>query len=420
LFPSDDETKRFLAAQGRSRSYRPLAADPGAEYAETVSIDLESLEPLVATPHSPDAVRPARALSGVKVSQVCIGSCTNSSLRDMKMVAAILKGRKVHPEVSLAVSPGSRQVLEMISRDGTLATIVSAGARILETTCGPCIGMGQAPPSSGVSLRTFNRNFEGRSGTKDGQVYLASPEVAAATAIKGHITDPRALRRKVLVRMPRAFLVDDRMVIPPPKDPSRMDIRMGPNIKPLPTQTPLPDTVTGTVLLKVGDNITTDHIMPAGAKVLPYRSNIPKMAEFVFEAVDPSFSRRAREAGGGFVVGGANYGQGSSREHAALAPMYLGVRAVIARSFARIHRANLVNFGILPLVLTDEADYDALRPGDEIEILHLRTSLSTSQQLLIRNKTTERQLRTRHDLTPRQVEIIMAGGLLNFTRSKQQ
>ncbi|MEW6687092.1 MAG: aconitate hydratase [Candidatus Edwardsbacteria bacterium] len=416
IFPSDEITKAFLKAQGRLKGWKSLIADRDAQYDEVIEIDLSKLVPLVACPHSPDNVKPAKELSKIKVNQVCIGSCTNSSLRDMKAVAGILKGKKVHPEVSLTISPGSRQVLEMISRDGTLAEIISAGARILETTCGPCIGMGQAPPSGGVSVRTFNRNFEGRSGTQDAQVYLTSPETAAATAIKGYITDPRTLRQKLTMRLPKKYLIDDRMVIHPAKDPEKIEIKQGPNIKPLPIKQPIEESLSGVVLLKVGDNITTDHIMPAGAKVLPYRSNIPKMAEFVFEGVDATFSKRAKEKGGGFIIGGANYGQGSSREHAALAPMYLGIKAVIAKSFARIHKANLINFGILPLTLANESDYEKVSQNDELEISSIREIQPKTQNLTMKNKTSGADIPVKHDLTTRQVEIILAGGLLNWTK----
>lgn len=347
IFPSDAQTKKYLKMQGREDVWQPLKASANAQYDETVEIDLSSLEPMVARPHSPDNVCKVREIQGTMVHQVCIGSCTNSSYHDLMVAAAMLKGKKVHPDVSLTISPGSRQVLEMISKNGALTDIIAAGARILDVACGPCIGMGQAPPSGGVTVRTFNRNFEGRSGTLDAKVYLVSPETAVITAIRGVISDPRDYDMPIIIKDPKTFLIDDSMIIPPSENPAQVTIIRGPNIKPLPKKEPMPDTLHGEVLLKLGDNITTDHIMPAGAKVLPLRSNIPAISEFVFEKIDKEFAKRAKEKGGGFLVGGINYGQGSSREHAALAPMYLGVKAVIAKSFARIHRSNLVNFGIL-------------------------------------------------------------------------
>jgi len=416
IFPSDEVTRAYMTAQGRGKQWKRMAADPDAEYDEEVEIDLSKLVPLVACPHSPDNVRPARDLSKVKVNQVCIGSCTNSSLRDMKLVAKILKGNVVHPEVSLTISPGSRQVLEMLAADGTLADLISSGARVLETACGPCIGMGQAPRSGGVSLRTFNRNFEGRSGTRDAQVYLASPEVAAATALKGFIADPRALRKSAVIRLPKKFTVDDKMVIKPKKG-DKVEVLGGPNIKSLPIKEPLEDTLSGPVLIKVGDNITTDHIMPAGSKILPLRSNIPKISEYVFSGVDPEFAERAKGAGGGFIVGGANYGQGSSREHAALAPMYLGIKAVVAASFARIHRANLINFGILPLTFVVPDNYEQIETGDRFELPNVRAGLRTDAVLRVKNLSKGTEIAVRHDLTARQIEIVLAGGLLNHTKA---
>lgn len=417
LFPSDEMTRKYLVAQGRGKVYKPLAADPGAKYDETVEIDLSKLEPEVAKAHSPDAVVPVRELKNLKVSQVCVGSCTNSSIQDMHTVAAILKGKKVHPDVSMTVNPGSKQVFNMMALDGTLATLIEAGARILESACGPCIGMGQAPPSGGVSVRTFNRNFQGRSGTKDAMVYLVSPATAAATAVKGVLTDPRTIRKPLRLRLPTRYKVDDSGILPPSRKPETVEIKQGPNIKPLPVREPMPDTLTGKILLKVGDNITTDHIMPAGAKVLPFRSNIPKISEFVFEVVDPTFAKRAQEEGGGFVVGGANYGQGSSREHAALAPMYLGVKAVLAKSFARIHRANLVNFGILPLTFVNDADYEKLPQGATFEISNAKATLGKSKTLALKLSTGE-EIQVKHDLTPREIAILQAGGLLNYTKQK--
>jgi aconitate hydratase len=417
LFPSDEMTRKYLVAQGRGKAYKPLAADQGAKYDEVVEIDLSKLEPEVAKAHSPDAVVPVRELKNLKVSQVCVGSCTNSSIQDMHTVAAILKGKKVHPDVSMTVNPGSKQVFNMMALDGTLAILIEAGARILESACGPCIGMGQAPPSGGVSVRTFNRNFQGRSGTKDAMVYLVSPATAAATAIKGVLTDPRTIRKPLRLRLPTKYKVDDSGILPPSRKPETVEIKQGPNIKPLPVREPMPDTLTGKILLKVGDNITTDHIMPAGAKVLPFRSNIPKISEFVFEVLDPTFAKRAKEEGGGFVVGGANYGQGSSREHAALAPMYLGVKAVLAKSFARIHRANLVNFGILPLTFVNDANYEKLTQGASFEIPNAKSALARSKTLVLKLSTGE-EIQVKHDLTGREIAILQAGGLLNYTKQK--
>ncbi len=417
VFPSDELTREFLKAQGREGDWVPLAADPGADYDEVIEIDLDSLEPLAAMPHSPDNIALVKELAGTPIDQVAIGSCTNSSYIDLMRVARILKGHVVHPRVSLVVSPGSKQVLTMLASNGALADILASGARVLEPSCGPCIGMGQAPRSGGVSLRTFNRNFEGRSGTPNAKVYLVSPEVAAAGAIRGVITDPRELGDYPVISMPETFMADDSMIIPPASDPEGVEIVRGPNIKPLPLREPLSEDVTGKVLLRVGDNITTDHIMPAGAKILPLRSNIPAISEYVFSRVDPDFAKRARESGGGFVVGGHNYGQGSSREHAALAPMYLGVKAVLAKSFARIHRANLINFGILPLTFLDEADYDWISQGDQLEIQGVRRALENGEETLtVTDITASRSFLVKHGLTERQVGVMLAGGLLNYTR----
>ncbi len=416
IFPSDRRTREFMTAQKRGRRWKEVGADRNAEYDEIVKINLKKLVPLVARPHSPDNVCKVTELEGLEVNQIIIGSCTNSSYRDLMTVAGILRGKKVHPDVSLVIAPGSRQVLEMIARNGALATIISAGARIIETACGPCIGMGQAPPTKGVTLRTFNRNFEGRSGTKSAQVYLASPEIAAASALKGRISDPRKLRKAIRIAVPKKFHIDDSMIRKPPKDGSRIRVVRGPNIKPLPIRERLVDHLEGEVLLKVSDNITTDHIMPAGAKILPLRSNIPAISEYVFSGIDPLFSRRAQEAGGGAVVGGENYGQGSSREHAALAPMYLGVKWICAKSFARIHRANLVNFGILPLTFANPQDYRYLNQGDRLEIDGVVGSLREDKPLIIRNRTNGTSVEVTYDLSPRQKEIIMAGGLLNYMR----
>lgn len=414
VFPSDAQTKKYLKMQGREQVWKPLKADASAKYEEIIEIDLSALEPLISRPHSPDNVCKVSDVRGTKVSQVCIGSCTNSSYHDLMVAAAMLKGRRVHPNVSLTVSPGSRQVLEMMAKNGALADMITAGARIIEVACGPCIGMGQAPPSGGVSVRTFNRNFEGRSGTADAQVYLASPETAIAAAINGVISDPREFGELIAIKYPKTFIIDDSMIIPPSERPEEITIIRGPNIKPLPKKEPMPDTLRGDVLLRVGDNITTDHIMPAGAKVLPLRSNIPAISEFVFEKVDKDFVKRAKEKGGGFLIGGANYGQGSSREHAALAPMYLGVKSVIAKSFARIHRANLVNFGILPLTFENENDYNIFDQGDTIELPDIKNRLKSKARLTIKNITKNKEIRVLHALTPREIDILCVGGLLNY------
>ncbi len=410
LFPADEATRAFLAAQQREQDYTPLAADADAVYDEEYTIDLSALQPLAACPHSPDAVVPVASLGEVKVDQVCIGSCTNSSLSDLMTVARMLKGRTVPSSVSLVISPGSRQVLEMLSANGALADILASGARLLECACGPCIGMGQSPQSGGVSLRTFNRNFEGRSGTADARVYLVSPETAAASALAGYITDPRGFGAIESFDMPERFLVNDNMIdLPATADTAAaVTVRRGPNIKPLP------------VLLKVGDNITTDHIMPAGARVLPYRSNIPHMANFCFDGVDPAFPARAleaKEAGGGFIVGGANYGQGSSREHAALAPLYLGIRAVIVKSFARIHKANLINAGLLPLEFKNAADADVINEGDVLTLSGILAGLDTGTVTLT-NATNGSKIELVCDISKRQADIIRAGGMLNYTRQQ--
>ena len=418
IFPSDEKTRQYLKAQGREQDYRPYAADPDASYDEVVEIDLNTLEPLIAQPHSPDNVVKVRDIKGVPVSQVAIGSCTNSSYKDLMGISAVMTGKTVHPNVSLAFSPGSRQTLEMISQNGVLANLITSGARLLESACGPCIGMGFAPPSGGVSVRTFNRNFEGRSGTKDVKVYLASPEVAAACAITGVITDPRDLGVPFKsVDIPETYVLDDRMFIFPESDGSKVEIVRGPNIKPLPTRDRIASKISGKVLLKVGDNITTDHIMPAGAKVLPLRSNVPAISQYVFEAIDPTFPKRAKEEGGGFIVGGTNYGQGSSREHAALAPMYLGVKGVITKAFARIHLANLINFGILPLTFINEADYDKIEANDTLE---LDTTHLEKKPLTLRNVTKGIDIPVTHSLTDRDLEIVKAGGTLAFVKSRSK
>ena len=416
IFPSDEVTRAFLKAQGREADFTPLESDPDAVYDKVIDIDLSTLQPLVACPHSPDNVAPAAEKGAVAVSQVCIGSCTNSSLRDMLRVAAILKGKRIADSVSLSISPGTRQVLSMLADCGALSDLIAAGARILECTCGPCIGMGFSPVSGGVSVRTFNRNFEGRSGTKDGQVYLASPETAAAAALTGFITDPRTLGAYPEVNLPDTFKADDSGVIPPApaEDAETLTVERGPNIKPFPKGEPLPDKMTLPVSLKVGDNITTDHIMPAGAKVLPFRSNIPKMSEFCFGVCDEGFPKRAKGLGRSCVVGGANYGQGSSREHAALVPLYLGVRLVIAQSFARIHAANLINAGILPLTFDDPADYDALNQGDTLTIENIHSQIATGH--VIAKTGSGKTIRLSYPLTERQITILKAGGLLNYTK----
>ena len=414
VFPSDAQTKKYLKMQGREGIWKPLKADASAKYDEVVEIDLSALEPLIARPHSPDNVCKVSEIKGTKVNQVCIGSCTNSSYHDLMVSASMLKGRSVHPDVSLTISPGSRQVLEMISKNGALADMITAGARIIEVACGPCIGMGQAPPSGGVSVRSFNRNFEGRSGTADAQVYLVSPETAIATAINGVISDPRDFSDPIVIKYPKSFIIDDSLIIPPSEKSEEVSIIRGPNIKPLPKKEPMPDTLKGDVLLKVGDNITTDHIMPAGAKVLPLRSNIPAISEFVFEKVDKDFVKRAKEKGGGFLISGVNYGQGSSREHAALAPMYLGIKAVIAKSFARIHRANLVNFGILPLTFENENDYNLFDLGDTIELPDMKNRLKSKSGITLKNVTKNKEVKVTHTLTPREIDILCVGGLLNY------
>ena len=377
IFPSDEITRQFLEAEGRGDVYVPLESDPDAEYDRIIDIDLSTLEPMLACPHSPDNIKTARSLSDKKVNQVCIGSCTNSSLRDMLRVAAILKGKKIADSVSLSVSPGSKQVLTMLADCGALSDMIAAGARILECACGPCIGMGFSPESEGVSLRTFNRNFEGRSGTRDASVYLVSPELAAASALTGYITDPRDLGEYPEIEMPEAFKINDSAIILPADEEEAKDLEVlrGPNIKPFPQTAPLEDTINAKLTLKVGDNITTDHIMPAGAKILPYRSNIPFLSKFCFGVCDESFPERAKAAGKSIILGGINYGQGSSREHAALVPLYLGVKAVIAKSFARIHAANLINAGILPLTLENADDYDAIAEGDELVLLDVFAAL---------------------------------------------
>lgn len=414
VFPSDEQTRAFLKAQKREEVWSALSADEGAEYDEVLDIDLSNLEPLIAQPHMPDNVVKVKDLKGTKVQQVGMGSCTNSSYRDLMIAAGMLKGRKVHPEVSTALAPGSRQVVTSLIQNGQWENIIAAGVRILENVCGPCIGMGFSPPTEAVTLRTFNRNFLGRSGTKSANVYLCSPETAVAATLTGEITDPRDLGiEPILVALPKAFPIDDSMLVPPADNPAKVQIVRGPNIKPLPLQDPLADILTGPVLLKVDDNITTDHIMPAGAKILPLRSNIPAISEHVYEVVDPTFPTRAKESGGGFIVGGANYGQGSSREHAALAPMYLGVKAVIVTSFARIHLANLINFGIVPLVFKKEEDYKRVDQGDSLEI-DMRSLESGS--IVLKNTTKGIDIPLTHTMSGRDIELIKAGGALAYAK----
>ncbi len=417
IFPSDETTRAFLKAEGREADYVPLASDPDAVYDRVIDIDLSALEPLVACPHSPDNVAPVASLKGVKVDQVCIGSCTNSSLLDMLRVAALLKGKTVSPSVSVSVSPGSKQVLAMLAELGALNDILASGARLLECACGPCIGMGFSPNSAGVSLRTFNRNFEGRSGTADAQVYLVSPETAVAAALAGEITDPRLLGEAPQVSLPAAFKIDDSAVLPPapPEEAAQVEVVRGPNIKPFPASRRVENEISAPLTLKVGDNITTDHIMPAGAKILPYRSNIPYLSQFCFGVCDKTFPERAKAAGESIVVGGSNYGQGSSREHAALVPLYLGVRAVVAKSFARIHAANLINAGILPLTFEDPAAYDALNQGDELIIEGIEKGL-TDGRFTLKDKTTGGTFALTGVFSARQAGILRAGGLLNYTR----
>jgi aconitate hydratase len=415
IFPSDRRTQAYLKRQGREGVFSPQQRDPDAAYDEHVRVDLDLVEPLIACPDSPDNVCAVRQVAGTAVDQVAVGSCTNSSYADLMTVAEILKGRKVHPRVSFVVSPGSKQVFQMIARNGALAELIAAGARILESACGPCAGMGQVPPSGSVSVRSFNRNFPGRSGGTDNRVYLASPAVCAATAIAGEITDPRDLGKSRHFHLPTRYIVDDSGILPPAPVPEQVQVRRGPNIKPLPTRGPLEDPITGAVLIKLGDNISTDTILPAGAQVLPLRSNIPAIAEYVFHYPDPTFVARAKAKGGGIIVAGQNYGQGSSREHAAMCPMYLGIKAILAKSFARIHHDNLVNFGVVPLTFAHEADYDALEPEDLLEICHIcqhvRDGASTLEIVNISKGTT---IITHLNLLPRLRNILLAGGLLNL------
>lgn len=421
IFPSDETTLAFLKAQDRADVWSELKADDDAVYDEQIDIDLSQLVPLAACPHSPDNVKSVNEIGKLKIDQICIGSCTNSSYVDMMKVAHILKGKTVDPSVSLAIAPGSKQVLNMIAENGALADMIAAGARILESACGPCIGMGQSPNSKGVSLRTFNRNFEGRSGTKDGQIYLVSPEMAAVSALTGYLTDPRTLGDMPEFKLPEHFKINDNMVVPPANeaDMDSVEVLRGPNIKPFPQTSPLDDSIDCQVSLKVGDNITTDHIMPAGAKILPLRSNIPAISQHCFTVCDEDFPRRAKNMGKSIIVGGSNYGQGSSREHAALAPLYLGIKAVLVKSFARIHRANLINAGILPLTFVNEADYDKINQGDEIVLADVRADVEADMsKLTVVNKTTGVEIPVLCELTGRTKDIILAGGLLDYTREQ--
>ena len=418
IFPSDETTLAFLKAQGREEDFTALSADPDAVYDEEININLSELVPLAACPHSPDNVKTVEEIGAIKIDQVCIGSCTNSSLQDMLKVAHILKGKTVHPDVSLSIAPGSKQVFNMLADCGALSTLISAGARILESACGPCIGMGQSPNSKGISLRTFNRNFEGRSGTKDGQIYLVSPETAAVSALTGVFTDPRLVGEMPPYIMPEKFLINDNMVVPPASEEEAptVEVLRGPNIKPFPVNVPLADSIKASVSLKVGDNITTDHIMPAGAKILPLRSNIPAISQHCFAVCDETFPTRAKELGQSIIVGGTNYGQGSSREHAALAPLYLGVKAIICKSFARIHRQNLINNGILPLCFVNEADYDKIDRDDVLELPDIRKAIENGTKITVKNTTKGAEYEVTCELSERGKGMILAGGLLNFTK----
>lgn len=416
IFPSDQQTREFLKAQGREDDWIPLVADEDAVYDEEIELDLSTIEPMIARPHSPDNVVSVVEEEGTKVDQVAIGSCTNSSYLDLMKVAKILKGKTVHKDVSLVIAPGSKQVYTMLAQNGALADLIDAGARILESACGPCIGMGQAPATDAVSLRTFNRNFYGRSGTSSAQVYLVSPEVAAVSALTGIVTDPRGFGKAPELDMPKSFLVNDNSIIPPADDGSEIEVERGPNIKPFPLSSELADRVEGLVLLKMEDNITTDHIMPSNAKLLPFRSNIPHLSNYCLTPVDETFPARAKENKGGFLVAGHNYGQGSSREHAALVPLYLGIKGVIAKSFARIHKSNLINSGIMPLVFEREEDYDLIDVNDRLELVDAISQVKAGRLITIRNITKDIDIRLRLELSTREREMILAGGLLNLTK----
>ena len=422
IFPSDDITRAFLKAQGREKDWIELSADDDAVYDEIIDIDLNELVPLAAMPHMPDNVKSCREIGKIHIDQVCIGSCTNSSLMDMLKVAAILKGKTVCPSVSLSIAPGSKQVLNMLALDGALSDMIDAGARILESACGPCIGMGQSPNSKGVSLRTFNRNFEGRSGTADAGIYLVSPEVAAASALTGVLTDPRELGEMPEIEMPDEFIINDNMIAMPAsvEDADSVEVMYGPNIKPFPKTEAMPEDITAKAVLKVGDNITTDHIMPAGAKILPYRSNIPYLSNFCFKQCDEKFAEHCKAAGKGIIIGGANYGQGSSREHAALVPLCLGIKAVITKSFARIHCANLVNAGIIPFTFANENDYDKISVNDELCLEGIRESIANGTDVTLKNLTTGESYKLDYQLSERQRDILLAGGLLDYTRESQK
>ncbi len=421
IFPSDDVTKAFLKAEGREEDFVELFPDDDATYDAEYTVDLSALKPLAACPHSPDNVKAVSALSGMKINQVCIGSCTNSSMLDMLTVAAMLKGKTVHPDVSLSISPGSKQVYTMLAECGALADLINAGARILECACGPCIGMGFSPQSAGVSLRTFNRNFLARSGTADAQVYLVSPETAAASAIAGVFTDPTTLGKAPAVEMPTVFKINDNLIELPvcAEKADEVTVERGPNIKPIPVGKEPDENLSCELILKVGDDITTDHIMPAGTKVLPYRSNVPKLSEFCFTVCDKDFPERAKKKGGGVILGGSNYGQGSSREHAALVPLYLGIKAVVAKSFARIHVANLINFGIVPMTLANADDYDKFSQGDEIAIDGFKKAVAGQDSATLINKTTGATAKLCLTLSERQRAILLAGGRLNYTKNEK-
>lgn len=421
VFPSDEITKQFLEAQGRGDCWVEIKADEDAVYDEVIELDLSKLAPLAACPHMPDNVRPVAELGDIKVDQCCIGSCTNSSYLDMMRVASILKGKTIHPDVSLTIGCGSKQVYQMLALNGALADIIAAGARVLECACGPCIGMGQSPKYGGVSLRTFNRNFEGRSGTANAQVYLVSPETAAASALTGYFTDPRTLGEMEQIDLPEAFLINDNLILPPApeSEADQVEIERGPNIKPFPIAGALPDSIQKKAILKVGDNITTDHIMPAGAKILPYRSNIPYLSQFCFAVCDETFPERCKAQQGGIVIAGQNYGQGSSREHAALVPLYLGVKAVVAKSYARIHCANLANVGIVPLEFVKEADYDRIDQSDELLLPKIKAELEAGTEVTLQNVTKGLTIQVKAPLTKRQRGMVLAGGLLNYAKKGQ-
>lgn len=419
IFPSDEKTLEFLKLQGREEDFVELGPDEGAIYDEIIIIDLSKIVPMAACPHSPDNVKPVKELEGTKITQVAIGSCTNSSYKDLVMAARILKGKKVHPDVSLVISPGSKQVLTKLSMSGALMDLIECGARVIECGCGPCIGMGQAPETDGVSLRTFNRNFEGRCGTKSAKVYLVSPETAAISAVYGKITDPSRLEQEIFAKIDEISYINDNMILKP-EDNNPECVIKGPNIKPFPLNTPLQDNLTRKVVLKVGDNITTDHIMPSGAKLLPYRSNIPYLSEYCFSGVDPDFPKNCREKGGGFIVAGENYGQGSSREHAALVPLYLGIKAVFAKSFARIHKANLINSGILPLVFANPEDYLGINVFDEIEIKDIKQQLKHSNKIRAVNKKSGEEIELILEVTEREKDILLCGGYINYMKSRRR